>query len=197
MNHEAGLDWDRLSQVWAGERVADELVGKLKAKIRTRTLVMRATSVGEVLVLAALALISRWYLGPEPSTLQVALIATIWAWAVGLFSFAWWNRRESWRADTAGIEGYLALLERRARASLRTAGAVGPLAVVEGVVVLGLVRASPPRPGGLDLAWGLAIALVVGIVAGIGAWAWWYARAARRELAELAATRSVLSGDQR
>jgi hypothetical protein len=188
------LDWDRLVEVWADEHVDDDLLVRFKRRIRRHTLVMRLSQVVEFSVLVGLAWISRWYLGDSPTSIQITIIATAWGWAAALEAFALWNRRGNWKADSIGVGGCVTLLERRAAARLRTARAVGPLVLVQGVIVLALLAvAGGARSQALTI--GLGSSLLAVIVTLVLVWARRYGRDARADLVELAETRRLLAGD--
>jgi hypothetical protein len=170
---------------------------KLEAAIRRRTNAMRLTVAVEVAIIAGLIVLSRWYLGPAPAGVQIMLIATTWIWAGVLECFAVWNRRGSWRADSQGLNGYIGLLERRAIAKQRVARAIIPLTLVQCVIVLLLLIAGPD--GDIETSWRAPWrggGVLVAVMVAVAVWARWYARSARSELLEVAATRRLVMQDQ-
>jgi hypothetical protein len=191
------IDWGRLARVWSSEGPRAELQAQLEEAVRRRTRAMRFTVAVEVAIIAGLIVLSRWYLGPAPSALQMMLIATTWIWAGVLESFAVWNRLGSWRADSQGVNGYIRLLERRAIAKQRVARAIVPLTLVQCVIVLLLLIAVPD--GDIEQSWRapwLGGGVLVAVMAAVAAWARWYARSAQSELLEIEATRRLVRDDE-
>ena len=177
-------DWTALTELWHEQGRPPEPDPELVRRVRRHTRAMILVTAAEVLVLAGLAAFTVVLLRRGIDGAQAVLLALLWGLAVAAEVFALLNRRGSWRADAADAASYLVLAERRARAKLRVARAVIILALAQACVLAALLASLGSRPA-------VAVAWTAGVASLYVAWAVWYGRGARRELADLTRARAL------
>lgn len=187
-------DWAELAAEWQSGLADPPALEQLARRERAHRRRLAVVVVLEVLVTAAAMAGSVALVRGRGDVVAWTAAVAAWVTLVAVLAFAVWNRRGTWRPLARTVEGYLAVSELRCRRKIRTARFVAGF-VLAGTAALTGWRVL--RLGGFAMAdgpeawWRLALPAVV--VLAYLAWAVWYARRARRELAWLEGLRAALT----
>lgn len=193
MMHRSDGEWREYETLWRDAGPAPRVTEFVARRVRRNVRVLWALTGGELALIAAAGAILWPTLRDAASVAETALAAALGLLAIGITSFAAWNRRGSWRADAATPAAYLAWLERRGRARLRTARFVRAVSGLQGALVVALVAVrSRGRPAPADGATIAALVLATAVVVVFLGWAAWTARRARHDLAVTDEARRLL-----
>jgi hypothetical protein len=193
MTRSIATEWEDLGKVWRREQPVHVEAERIARRVRAHTRMMWLVSLSEIGLLLGLAMMSRWYLGQSVTAAKIIVLVIVWILNLGFEAFAIWNRRGTWRADSATTVAYLELTARRAQSKVRAARFAAVAALFQGAAVVALIWVQSAVGGQFDsrrvlVASGLATVLA----AGYGAWSLWYQRVGRRELQAVAAARRLL-----
>lgn len=185
--------WDDLQALWQQPApLPPEVQARMRAAVRRHSLLMRLATLYDVITLAGVVALAAWVWNARPDPYAAAWIAIVIPLAVASLVFNLWNRRGAWRAVSQSTRAFVDLSIRRATAKARLANMLRAFIAFELLAAAGLLsfaRVTDRAPLGRLV---LVGATVAALATAVLAWARWYARRARAELAELEALRGQL-----
>jgi len=138
---EPPFDWRTISRDWQAHDPPPALAALQPRLQRETRRLAAATALDIVAFVTTTALIVTVTLARPTTAVIVAAVAVI-ALGAWITVFSIMNRRGTWRAETATPTGQIALLRRRARATMRATRFARATAVVQTVAVVSYVTAS-------------------------------------------------------
>jgi len=132
-------NWNKLQNVWKGEKKPRVDIDELKAEVRRRKNWKTFNTIVETFIVFAVVLLTLYRLTDQVNPFDSILLGQLWLITILALTFNFWNRSSLKKADSYSLAEYLKLLLNESVKKKRTAVFVFVLTILNLFFYLALI----------------------------------------------------------